>query len=234
MDSHSCKPRKANSSPHKLFVILSPDRQGHAPHLLVEVCVELGRDLALGLEHLVHERVDVLEDGGLGGGDVRGRDLVEVPLGGSKDNDRLLLDGHGLELRLLEDLGQAGAALQDVLSGGVKVRAELRKGGDLTVLGELQLEGTGDLLHPGELRGGSDAGHGQTDVEGRADPLVEQLSLQEDLAVGNRNHVGGNVGRHITWRHARETDWSADNRIAKRQKRSGLGSIKKITRPSNH
>ena len=54
------------------------------------------------------------------------------------------------------------------------------------------------MLHGLELRGGADTRHGETDVDGRADTLVEELSLQEDLAVGNRNDVGGDIGRHIT------------------------------------
>jgi hypothetical protein len=54
------------------------------------------------------------------------------------------------------------------------------------------------LLHGLELGGGADTRDGQTDVDGRADTLVEELRLQEDLAVGDGNDVGGNVCRHIT------------------------------------
>lgn len=65
------------------------------------------------------------------------------------------------------------------------------------------------LLHAGELRGGADAGHRQTDVQGGADTLVEQLSLQEDLAVSDGNHVGGNIGGHITGlRRGRKSYWA--------------------------
>ena len=54
------------------------------------------------------------------------------------------------------------------------------------------------LLHGLGLGGGSDTGHGETDVDGRPDALVEELSLQEDLAVSDGDDVGGNVGRHVT------------------------------------
>lgn len=57
----------------------------------------------------------------------------------------LLLDGHGVELALLEHLCQASATLQHVLSGSVQVRAKLCEGSNLTVLGKLQLEGTRHL-----------------------------------------------------------------------------------------
>jgi hypothetical protein len=69
-------------------------------------------------------------------------DLVQVTLGGSIHHHHLLLDGHGVELALLEDLCQACTALQDVLSGGIQVGTELGEGGNLTVLGQLQLQGT--------------------------------------------------------------------------------------------
>ena len=49
------------------------------------------------------------------------------------------------------------------------------KGGDLTVLGELELHGTRDLLGSLELGGGADAGHGETDGDGGALALVEEL-----------------------------------------------------------
>jgi hypothetical protein len=54
------------------------------------------------------------------------------------------------------------------------------------------------LLHGLKLGSGSDTRDGKTDVDGGADTLVEQLGLEEDLAVGDGNDVGGNVGRHVT------------------------------------
>ena len=48
------------------------------------------------------------------------------------------------------------------------------------------------------LGGGTDTRHGETDVDGGANTTEEELSLQEDLTVGDGNDVGRNVGRHIT------------------------------------
>lgn len=87
---------------------------------------------------------------------------------------------------------------QGLLGGSIKIGTELGESGDLTVLGQEKLQGTSDLLHGLELSGGTDTRDGQTDVDGRSDTLVEQLGLQEDLAIGNGNDVGGNVGRHVT------------------------------------
>merc|ERR1712045_1066401 len=41
-------------------------------------------------------------------------------------------------------------------------------------------------------------GHRETDVDGGSDTLVEQLSLQEDLAVSDGDDIGGDVGGHVT------------------------------------
>lgn len=87
---------------------------------------------------------------------------------------------------------------QGLLGSSIKIGTELGESSNLTVLGQEKLQGTSDLLHGLELGGGTDTRDGKTDVDGRSDTLVEQLRLQEDLAVGNGNDVGGNVGRHVT------------------------------------
>lgn len=87
---------------------------------------------------------------------------------------------------------------EGLLGGGIKIGTELSEGGDLTVLSQEKLERTSDLLHGLELSGGTDTRHGQTDVDGGADTLVEELGLQEDLTISDGNDVGGNVGGHIT------------------------------------
>jgi hypothetical protein len=85
-----------------------------------------------------------------------------------------------------------------LLGGGIQIGTELGEGSNLTVLSQEKLKRTSDLLHGLELGSGTDTGHRETDVDGGADTLVEQLSLQEDLTIGNRNDVGGTIGRHIT------------------------------------
>ena len=66
------------------------------------------------------------------------------------------------------------------------------------ILGELKLEGTSKLLHGLDLDGGSDAGNGETDIDCGTDTLMEELSLEEDLTVSDGDHIGGNIGGHIT------------------------------------
>lgn len=87
---------------------------------------------------------------------------------------------------------------EGLLGSGIQIGTELGESGNLTVLGQEELQGTSDLLHGLELCSGTDTRHGQTDVDGWSDTLVEELSLQEDLAVGDRDDIGRNVGRNIT------------------------------------
>lgn len=106
--------------------------------------------------------------------------------------------GDGRVLTLLQQLGESLSSGQQVPGGLVQVGTERSESGDLSVLGQVQLQGTGDGLHDLGLGGGTDSGDGKTDVDGRSDTLEEELGLQEDLSVGNGNNVGGNVGRDIS------------------------------------
>jgi hypothetical protein len=125
-------------------------------------------------------------------------DRVEVTVDTGIDEGNHLVDSHWGVLLLLEQFGKTLTTGQSLLGGGIKIGAELGKCSNLTVLGQEELERTGNLLHGLELSGRSDTRHGKTDVDGRADTLVEEIGFQEDLAVGNGNDVSGNVGRHIT------------------------------------
>ena len=106
-------------------------------------------------------------------------------------------DGQRRALVLVERLDQALAAGQRPLGVGVEVGAELREGLEVAVLRQLELQAAGDLLHRRDLRVAADARHRDADVDGRADARVEELRLEEDLAVGDRDDVRRDVGRHV-------------------------------------
>ena len=125
-------------------------------------------------------------------------DRVEVTVDTSEDKGNHLVNGHGGVLLLLEELSQALTTAEGLLGGSIKIGTELGESSDLTVLGQEKLQGTSDLLHGLELGSGTDTRDGKTDINGGTDTLVEKLRLQEDLAVGNGNNVGGNVSGHIT------------------------------------
>ena len=101
---------------------------------------DLGEDVRrLGLKHVHVHFFEFLDLGSL--------QLVEEASHSGIEHASLHLDGHGHELLLLEQLGQLLTSVEELLSGSIEIRAELGKGGDLTVLGELQLERTGETLH---------------------------------------------------------------------------------------
>jgi hypothetical protein len=70
---------------------------------------------------------------------------------------------------------------QCLLRGCIEIGTELGESGNLTVLGQEELQGTSDLLHGLDLGSGTDTGHRETDVNGGTDTLVEELGFQEDL-----------------------------------------------------
>mmetsp|Transcript_77394 Transcript_77394/g.90181 ORF Transcript_77394/g.90181 Transcript_77394/m.90181 type:complete len:423 (-) Transcript_77394:505-1773(-) len=70
-------------------------------------------------------------------------------------------------------------------------------GGELAVLSEDTLQLASNTLHGDVLSGRSDTGHGQTNVDGGALTTSEQLRVKVNLAVGDGNHVGDDVSRHV-------------------------------------
>ena len=155
----------------------------------------------LGLPDLVEDAVvaagDEVEELRLEAAHVAHRHHVELAGGAQPQRDDLALDRERRVLALLEQLDQALAAVQGRAAGGVQVRGERGEGLELAELGEVQAQAAGDRPHGLDLRRATDAGHRDADVDGRADTGVEQTGLEEDLAVGDRDDVGRDVGRHV-------------------------------------
>jgi len=151
-----------------------------------------------GLEEWLLGGSDVLEEFKLKVGDILWLDLVEVTSHTAEDASNLLSNVHWGVLVLLEELSESDASVEELLGGGIHIGTELREGGDLSVLSEIELHRTGDLLHGLELSSGTDSRDGETDVDCWSNTLVEELSLQEDLTVSNGDDVGWDVGGHIT------------------------------------
>ena len=108
------------------------------------------------------------------------------------------------------------------LRRGVQVGAEGGERLQLAVLRQVQPQRAGDLLHRLDLRGATDAGHRDADVDGRPDTLVEQVGLQEALAVGDRDDVGRDVGRDVVGLGL--DDRQAGHRAARRARRTASRS----------
>ena len=125
------------------------------------------------------------------------RHVVHVAVLHRPDHRHLHLDRHRVVLPLLEELDDALAAIDLGLRRRVELGAELREGGELAELREVALELPGDLLHRLELRRRADARHRDADRDRRPDALVEEIGLEEDLAVGDRDDVGRDVGGDV-------------------------------------
>ncbi len=123
---------------------------------------------------------------------------IEEALVTGKDGDNLILDVHGCEASLLEELGHASAAGELLLRRLVQVTAELRERLQLAIGGQVETKRTSDLLHSLDLRRTTDSGNRDTDVNCRALTLEEEVGLEEDLAIGNGDDVGRNVSRDVT------------------------------------
>ena len=168
---------------------------------LGDLSVGLVSELTLGLDG-VEERLMLGSEVGkvelLELANLVGLDLIEVSLDTGVENADLLLGGHWDVLLLLEELSELLTSVEELLGGSIKIRTELGEGSDLSVLSEIELHGTGDLLHGLDLGSGTDSGYGKTDVNGWSDTLVEELSLQEDLSISDRDNVGWDISRYIT------------------------------------
>ena len=133
----------------------------------------------------------------LKGAEILHFDVVEKAIDAGEEDGDLLLCGEWLELRLLEELGEALAAVELLLRDLVEVGAELRERSEFAVLREVELQGCADLLGRFDGGGEADARDGEADVDGGTDARVEEVGLEEDLAVGDGDDVGRNVGGDV-------------------------------------
>ncbi len=125
------------------------------------------------------------------------RQIVEQTLGRREDDRDLLFDRQRRILRLLQNLDQPLTAIQLRLRRLIEIGAELREGRQFAILREIEPQRAGHLLHGLDLRVAADAAHRKTHVDGGPDVRVEQIGFQINLAVGDRDDVGRNVGRNV-------------------------------------
>jgi hypothetical protein len=151
-----------------------------------------------GVEDLRLRGSEVSKELSLESANLRDGDVVKETVDTGKDDGDLLLSTEGRSLLLLKNLGKTLTTRKSLLGRSIKIGTKLGESSNLTVLGQEKLKGTSNLLHGLNLSSGTDTRDGKTDVNSGSDTLVEKLSLQEDLTIGNGNNVGGNVSRDIT------------------------------------
>ena len=125
------------------------------------------------------------------------RDAIHITVGRRIDNQNLIFQRHRFIVLLLQNLGQSLAARQLRLRALVQIGSELRKRGEFAKTRQVEFEATRDLLHRFELRRRTDARHAQTGVNRGTLTRIEQVGFEEDLTVGNRNHIGRNISGNV-------------------------------------
>ena len=129
--------------------------------------------------------------------DLAALDLVHVAVVDRVDRQRHLRHRHRRVLLLLHHLGDALAALELAPRRLVEIGRELRERREFAILRERQADTAAELLDDLGLRRAADARHRDAGVHGRTDAGVEQIGLEEDLAVGDRDHVGRHERGHV-------------------------------------
>src|SRR6185437_8389004 len=138
-------------------------------------------------------RVQILIKPVLKGANVRDLHVVEEALRPGVENNDLLFRRERMELRLLQQLRQTLSAIQLRLRGLVQITAELREGGQVAVLRQIELQSRANLLDGLDRRRETYARYRKSHVHSRTHAGVEQVGFEEYLPVGNGNHVGRNV-----------------------------------------
>ena len=132
------------------------------------------------------------------GAHVLQRHVVHQAAGGHIQEDGLAAHRHGVVEGLLEQLQQPAAVVQSLLRGGIQIGGELGEDLQLPEPGQINTQGTGGLLDGPGLGCAAHAGHGQAHVDGGPLSGEEQVGFQVDLAVGDGDNIGGDVGRHVS------------------------------------
>src|ERR1700729_2232720 len=115
--------------------------------------------------------------------------VIEKAIGSGKNNDDLLLCRKRGELRLFQNFCKPLTAIELILCDLIQVAAELRKRSQLTILRQVELQGSGHLAHSLDLRAAAHAAHGKANVDRRSNTGIKQVPFQVNLAIGDGDHV---------------------------------------------
>src|SRR5215469_6509537 len=191
------------------MISFSVRRRRYRRHEAVLECVDSGLDVGfngviqrLFRRHLFQHGgvvgLDKLQEFALEPPDLLHRNGVQRPARGHINRQHLLLDRQRHKLVLLQHFRQPLAPRQLRLRYLVQlVGSELRKRRQVAELRHVQAQCARHLSHRLDLRVASHAAYRNAHVNRRADACVEQVGFQVNLSVGDRNHVGWNVGGHV-------------------------------------
>src|SRR5262249_38295068 len=106
-------------------------------------------------------------------------------------------NGKGCILPLLKNFGKPLSPTELSLRGFVEITSKLSEGSQLPELGQIQTKRTRNLTHSFDLGFPTYARDRQAHVHGRPNARVEKVAFEVDLAVGDRNDIGRDIGGHI-------------------------------------
>ncbi len=124
-------------------------------------------------------------------------DVVKIAVVHRVERCRHLPDLRRLILRLLQQFDHSAAALELLAGRFVQVGSKLRERSQFAILGQVGTNTARELLDDLGLRRTTHPRHRNTRVDGGTHTGVEQIGFEEDLAVGNRNHIGRHEGGHV-------------------------------------
>src|SRR5690554_1979401 len=125
------------------------------------------------------------------------RNVVQEAFVGCEQGYRGLRDAKRRILALFHDFGHALTTLDLFTRSLIQIRSKLRESGQLTELGQIETDTAAQLLDDFRLRCTTDTRYRKTRIYSRTNTRVEQISLEINLTVRDRDHIGGNERRYV-------------------------------------
>ena len=124
-------------------------------------------------------------------------DVVHEALVDREQRRRHQRDRQRRILGLLQQFGDARAAVELLAGRFVEVGGELGERREFAVLREVGPDAAREALDDLGLRRATDARDRDAGVDRGPDAGIEERRFEEDLAVGDRDHVGRHERRHV-------------------------------------
>ena len=125
------------------------------------------------------------------------RHIFEQSIHTAVENGNLLLDRHRRVLWLHKQSGVLMTLINNISRNGVQVATKLGERLQLTVLRLVYFERSRHPLHRLNLGVTTHPRHRDTHINCGSDTLIEEVAGKENLTIGNRNYIGGDICRHI-------------------------------------
>ena len=113
-------------------------------------------------------------------------------------DSNLLFHRHRAVLGLNKQLSVLTSLIDGHCRNRVHITAEFGESFQFTILRLIHLQCSGHLLHCLDLGVTTYTGYRDTDIDSRADTLIEQVRFEEYLSVGDRNHVCRDICRNVS------------------------------------